>query len=115
VYTATRKLLDAFQRQNSFQRAALVEFPRKGCWVMGFITSANLGALNERTGKKYYNVFIPTTPNPTSGYLVLVPEEDLMPLDIPVDQAFTFIMSAGAVDVDLRFKKDGAAKTGSES
>ncbi len=114
VYTATKKLLDAFQRQNSFQRVALVEFPRRGCWVMGFITSASLGALKERTGKVYYNVFIPTTPNPTSGYLILVPEGDLMPLDIPVEQALTFIMSAGAVDVDLRFKEAVGETRGSE-
>ncbi len=114
VYTATKKLLDAFQRQNSFQRVALVEFPRRGCWVMGFITSASLGSLKERTGKTYYNVFIPTTPNPTSGYLILVPEGDLMPLDIPVEQALTFIMSAGAVDVDLRLKEAVGESIGSE-
>ncbi len=114
VYTATKKLLDAFQRQNSFQRVALVEFPRRGCWVMGFITSASLGSLKERTGKNYYNVFIPTTPNPTSGYLILVPEGDLMPLDIPVEQALTFIMSAGAVDVDLRLKEAVGETKGSK-
>ncbi|MGC8722533.1 MAG: DUF502 domain-containing protein [Acidobacteriota bacterium] len=104
IYSATKQLLETFQREKGFQRVALVEFPRKGCWTMGFITSATQGDLNARCQREHYNVFVPTTPNPTSGYLVILPADEVLPLDISVEEGLTFIMSAGAVNTPMRIK-----------
>lgn len=104
IYSATKQLLETFQREKGFQRVVLVEFPRKGCWTMGFITSASQGDLNARCQREHYNVFVPTTPNPTSGYLVILPADEVLPLDISVEEGLTFIMSAGAVNTPMRIK-----------
>lgn len=104
IYSATKQLLESFQRQKGFQRVVLVEFPRKGCWVMGFLTSPSKGELNSRTGEQHYNIFVPTTPNPTSGYLVVAPESEILQLDMSVEDGVTFIMSGGMVSPELRLR-----------
>ena len=104
VYSATKKLLDALQRQKGFQRVVLVEFPRKGSWTVGFVTGECEGELPERTGGAIYNVFVPTTPNPTSGYLLMVPGGELTELDMSVEDALTLVMSGGVVSPHIRFK-----------
>jgi uncharacterized membrane protein len=104
IYSATKQLLDSFQRQKEFQRVVLVEFPRSGCWVIGFLTSQSSGDLNTRFENQHYNVFIPTTPNPTSGYLVIVRGRDLLPLDMSVEEGITFVMSGGVASPSLKIK-----------
>ncbi len=104
IYSSMKKLLESFQRQKGFQRVVLVEFPRRDCWGLGFLTGASQGDLVGRQGKPMFNVFVPTTPNPTSGYLVVVPGEDLLELDITVEEGITFVMSGGVVSPELRIK-----------
>lgn len=108
VYSATKKLLDALKRQKGFQRVVLLEFPRKECWAVGFLTGESKGDLAIRQGTEMCSVFVPTTPNPTSGYLLMVPAGDLLELDMSVEDALTLVMSGGVVSPDLRFK--GAAR-----
>ena len=102
VYSSVKQLLQAFLYQNSdaFQRVALVEYPRRGIYVLGFITGESRGEIQEKTNKKMINVFVPTTPNPTSGFYILVPEEDLTVLDMSVEDAFKLLISGGLVSPD---------------
>jgi len=99
VYVAVKQLLEQILSPNSdrFRRAVLVEYPRKGIYSIGFVTGLDEGDLQAKTTEKVLNIFLPTTPNPTSGYYLLIPEEDAIPLDLTVDQAFKLIVSAGMV------------------
>ena len=76
----------------------LLEYPRKDVWVVGFVTKENNASMSQKTDKKLVNVFVPTTPNPTSGFLLMVPKNDLIYLDISFEQASKFIVSAGTSD-----------------
>jgi uncharacterized membrane protein len=112
LYSSVKQLLQAFffQNSNSFQRVALIEYPRRGIYVLGFITGESRGEVQEKTNRKMINVFIPTTPNPTSGFYVLVPEEDLMLLDMSVEDAFKLLISGGLVspnDIQRTRRKKG--------
>ena len=82
---------------NKNKSVVLLEYPRKGIWVIGFATKENKGEMAQKTGKNLINVFVPTTPNPTSGFLLYVPEKDLIPLDMPVDEAVKMVISVGMV------------------
>ena len=75
----------------------LVEYPRKGLYVLGFTTGITKGEIQNKTHKKVINVFIPTTPNPTSGFYLLVPEEDLIYLEMAVEDAFKLLISGGII------------------
>jgi uncharacterized membrane protein len=99
LYSSVKQLLQAFlfQDSSSFQRVALIEYPRQGIYVLGFITGESKGEVQEKTHKKMINVFVPTTPNPTSGFYILVPEEDLTLLDMSVEDAFKLLISGGLV------------------
>jgi uncharacterized membrane protein len=99
IYLAVKQLLEQILSQDSdrFRRAVLVEYPRKGIFSIGFVTGVGVGQVQRNTPEKVLNIFIPTTPNPTSGYYLLVPEEDAVPLDLTVEQAFKIIVSAGMV------------------
>lgn len=97
LYSATRKLIDSFSSQKEFQKVVLVEFPRPGMWVMGFCTGESGSVLSKAVGEDLVNVFIPTTPNPTSGYLVLVPRSSVRFLDLTVEEGASFIISGGVV------------------
>jgi uncharacterized membrane protein len=98
VYTAVTQIRDVFIRRDGavFQEVILVEYPRPGLTVVGFITSREQGIVQAAAQKKMIAVFVPTTPNPTSGFLFYVPEEDLIPLDIAVEDAMKLIVSGGA-------------------
>lgn len=102
IYSSVKQLMLAFLYQNSdaFQRVALVEYPRRGIYVLGFITGESKGEIQEKTTKMMINVFIPTTPNPTSGFYILVPEEDLTVLDMNIEDAFKLLISGGLVSPD---------------
>lgn len=95
VYSSARQLLDMMQtKPGNTQRVVLIDFPRPGIKAVGFVTRL---FRDEHTGRELAAVYVPTTPNPTGGYLELVPVEQLVPTDWSVDQAMTFILSGGAV------------------
>ena len=77
------------------KRVVLVEYPRKGSWAVGFATKENSGEISDKTKKELINVFVPTTPNPTSGFLLMFPKEDVIYLDLTFEEASKFIVSAG--------------------
>lgn len=99
IYVAVKQLLQQILSPHSdrFRRAVLVEYPRRGIYSIGFVTGVSEGVTQARTKEKVLNLFIPTTPNPTSGYYLLVPEDQTLPLDLTIDQAFKLIVSAGMV------------------
>ncbi len=93
-------MTEAVSNKNTDKKSVvLVEFPRKDVWAIGFATRENTGEVATKLNKKLINIFIPTTPNPTSGFLVMFPEEDVIYLNMTFENASKFIMSAGsAVD-----------------
>jgi uncharacterized membrane protein len=100
IYAAVKQLLDAIfisGSQSNFRRVVLVEYPRRGVYAIAFTTGPARGAVAEVAATDLVNVFVPTTPNPTSGFYLVVPEKDLTSLDITVEQAFKLVMSAGLV------------------
>ena len=99
VYTGVKQILETvFSSQGqSFRKVLLVEYPRPGLWTLGFLASATRGEAQARTGREVVNVFIPTTPNPTSGFFIMVPREDVVELDMSVDDGLKMIISAGVI------------------
>ena len=77
-----------------------MEYPRRGMWAVGFATKENEGLIKNKLNEDIINVFVPTTPNPTSGFLLMVPKKDLIYLDITFEQASKFIVSAGTTNID---------------
>ena len=97
-YGAIKQVNDAFAgNKHSFKTVVLVEFPGPGNYAVGFITSEQQGEIQQKAGRNLVNVFVPTTPNPTSGFLLLVPEEKLTKLDMSVTDAIKYIVSLGAI------------------
>ena len=82
-------------KDNNKKSVVLVEYPRKGVWAVGFATKENKGEMSEKTNKKLINVFIPTTPNPTSGFLLMFPLDEVIHLNMTFEEASRFIVSAG--------------------
>jgi uncharacterized membrane protein len=82
---------------NSFRRVVMIEYPRAGAWSLGFVTAENLGEVNAKVGTKLVCVFIPTTPNPTSGFIVMVPKAEVVELEMSVDAAMKMIVTLGVV------------------
>jgi uncharacterized membrane protein len=99
VYLTAKQIIETFSkhRRAVFQKTVLVEFPRKGLYSIGFLTSEAGGEIQSRTGAHVVNVFVPTTPNPTSGFLVMVPKEDVTLLDMTVADGMKLIISGGAM------------------
>ena len=96
IYTAIGQMTESFTKQNSKQKSVvLVEYPRKGSWAVGFATKDNKGEIQKKTNKQLVNVFVPTTPNPTSGFLLMFPKEEIIYLDLTFEEASKFIVSAG--------------------
>jgi uncharacterized membrane protein len=96
IYSAIGQMTDSFRNQEGSKKSVvLVEYPRKGTWAVGFSTKENSGEIKNKTGKELVNVFVPTTPNPTSGFLLMFPKEDLIYLDMNFEEASKFIVSAG--------------------
>jgi len=101
IYSALGQMTETFTKgENNKKNVVLIEYPRKGTWAVGFATKENSGELNEKTGKILVNVFVPTTPNPTSGFLLMIPKEDLIYLDLTFEEASKFIVSAGTSKVN---------------
>ena len=96
IYSAIVQLTDSFRNQEGSKKSVvLIEYPRKGSWAVGFATKENKGELKDKTNKELINVFVPTTPNPTSGFLLMFPKEDVIYLDMSFEEASKFIVSAG--------------------
>ena len=96
IYSAIGQMMDSFRNQEGSKKSVvLVEYPRKGSWAVGFATKENTGEIKTKTNINLVNVFVPTTPNPTSGFLLMIPKEDLIYLDMSFEEASKFIVSAG--------------------
>ena len=96
VYSAIVQMTETFSKKDDNKKSVvLVEYPRKGVWAVGFATKENTGEMAEKTNKKLINVFVPTTPNPTSGFLLMFPLEDVIYLNMTFEEASKFIVSAG--------------------
>ena len=96
VYSAIVQMTETFSKKDNNQKSVvIVEYPRKDVWAVGFATKENKGEMSEKTNKKLINVFVPTTPNPTSGFLLMFPIEDVIYLNMSFEEASKFIVSAG--------------------
>ena len=94
-------MTESFTKSDNSQKSVvLLEYPRAGIWAVGFATRENKGIIEKKIGKELVNIFVPTTPNPTSGFLLMVPKKDLIYLDISFEQASKFIVSAGTTNID---------------
>ena len=101
IYSAIGQMTESFTKTDNKQKSVvLLEYPRKGVWAVGFATKENEGLIKEKVKEDLINVFVPTTPNPTSGFLLLVPKKDLIFLDISFEQASKFIVSAGTTNIN---------------
>jgi uncharacterized membrane protein len=101
IYSAIGQMTESFTKSDDNQKSVvLIEYPRKGVWVVGFATKENKGLIKEKLKEEIVNVFVPTTPNPTSGFLLVVPKKDLIFLDISFEQASKFIVSAGTTNIN---------------
>lgn len=108
IYQSIKQVSDSMftDRRSAFKKVVLVEFPRKGIYTVGFVTGAPGQEIQSKIGKVCVSVFLPTTPNPTSGYLVIMPEDDLIQVNISVEEALTYIISVGIVTATDRQKKE---------
>ena len=99
VYSSIKQILETVLQQKSqaFRQAVLVEYPRRGIWAVGFITGETEGEVQNLTNEEVINIFLPTTPNPTSGFLLFVPREDLVILSMSVEEAVKMVISGGIV------------------
>ena len=99
IYSALGQMTQTFTNTDSKRKnVVLVEYPRKGSWAVGFATKDNVGEITAKTNKKLVNVFVPTTPNPTSGFLLMFPKDEVIYLDMSFEEASKFIVSAGTSD-----------------
>ena len=96
IYSAILQMTETFSnKDNDKKSVVLIEYPRKGVWAVGFATKENTGIMAEKTNQKLINVFVPTTPNPTSGFLLMFPIDEVIHLDMTFEAASKFIVSAG--------------------
>ena len=101
IYSAIGQMTESFTKTNNSEKSVvLLEYPRKGIWVVGFATKENHGIIKDKINEDLVNVFVPTTPNPTSGFLLMLPKKDLIYLNISFEQASKFIVSAGTSNID---------------
>tara|TARA_B100001057_G_scaffold492367_1_gene584628 strand:+ start:708 stop:1322 length:615 start_codon:yes stop_codon:yes gene_type:complete len=101
IYTAIGQMTESFTKTDSKQKSVvLLEYPKKGVWAVGFATKENEGLIKNKLKEDIVNVFVPTTPNPTSGFLLMVPKKDLIYLDVSFEQASKFIVSAGTTNIN---------------
>jgi len=99
IYSAIGQMTETFTNTDKDKKnVVLVEYPRKGSWAVGFATKENTGEITKKTKKNLINVFVPTTPNPTSGFLLMFPKDEVIYLDMTFEEASKFIVSAGTSD-----------------
>jgi len=99
IYSAAKKFVEIVfsDSEQSFKKVLLIEYPRKGIYSLAFQTATDLGEVQGKTGEPVVCTFVPTTPNPTSGYIIILPKKDIIELDMEVDEAFKMIVSLGVV------------------
>ena len=97
IYTSAKQIIDAFtvQGKNTFKEVVLLEYPRRDLYVIGFVTGSSKGEIQEKTEEDIINIFVPTTPNPTSGMLILAPRHEVIPLSMTVEEGMKVIVSGG--------------------
>ena len=99
IYSSAEQLLDNFSQDKKNKKSVvLVQYPRQGIWAVGFATKENTGKIKSAIGQDTINVFVPTTPNPTSGFLLMFPKKDVIYLDLTFEEASKFIVSAGSIN-----------------
>ena len=99
IYSAIGQMAETLApKRKSKKSVVLIEYPRKGSWAVGFATKDNKGEISKKTNQNLVNVFVPTTPNPTSGFLLMFPKEEIIYLDMSFEEASKFIVSAGTSD-----------------
>jgi uncharacterized membrane protein len=103
IYSSVKDMTDSFssEKRRSFKEVVFAEFPSQGRYAIGFVTNR----MKSQPGEEFCSVFIPTTPNPTSGFLILIPEKELIFLDLPVDDALKYIISLGTAGIELVWKE----------
>lgn len=99
IYNSVKKVSDTLfsSNGNAFRTAMLIQYPRAGCWTIAFQTGVPGGEVEQHLGHDFVSVYVPTTPNPTSGFFLMVPRADVIELDMSVDQALTYVISMGSV------------------
>jgi uncharacterized membrane protein len=99
VYNSVKQIVTTFgsEQKNLFNKVVLVQFPRAGCWTIGFLTNRAQGEAQSRAGSEMWTVFVPTTPNPTSGFLLILPRGEIVELEMSVGEGMRMIISGGAV------------------
>ncbi len=104
VYTAVKQISDAMlsSQARNFRRVVMLEYPRKGLYTLAFVTGVARGEVQDKTAKKVISVFVPTTPNPTSGFFLMVSEDEVIDLDMSVEDAFKLVISGGLVSPEVR-------------
>jgi len=96
IYSAIGQMTESFTNKSDNKKSVvLVEYPKKGSWAVGFATKENKGEISKKTNKDLINIFVPTTPNPTSGFLLMFPKDEVIYLDMTFEEASKFIVSAG--------------------
>ena len=107
IYKGLKQLFEAIltHKSNSFREVVLIEYPRQGIWAMGFLTGLTKGEVNRKTKNQMVNIFLPTTPNPTSGFLLFVPKKDILRLTMTVEEGIKMIISAGLLTPSENQKK----------
>lgn len=110
IYTALKKIMETVignGKTSAFRQAVLVQYPRYGLWTIAFITGEVYSKIQNKIEEKLISIYVPTTPNPTSGFLIFLPKSDIIPLDISVEEAWKIIISTGIVTPDTPDQKDG--------
>lgn len=107
IYASVKQVSDTIfsDSSNAFRRALLIEYPRKGSWTVAFLTGQPEGDVKNHLIGEYVSVYVPTTPNPTSGFFLMIPTNEVVELDMTVDQALKYIISMGTVAPDIRSEK----------
>ena len=102
IYSAIGQMTESLapNKRNNKKSVVLIEYPRKGSWAVGFATKDNKGEISKKTNSNLVNVFVPTTPNPTSGFLLMFPKEEVIYLDMSFEEASKFIVSAGTSEIN---------------
>ena len=104
IYSAIGQMTESLapNKRNNKKSVVLIQYPRKGSWAVGFATKENKGEISKKTNSDLINVFVPTTPNPTSGFLLMFPKDEIIYLDMSFEEASKFIVSAGTSDTNTK-------------
>ncbi len=112
VYSVLKQIFETFfsSKTQAFSKVVLLEYPRKGIWILGFVSSEIKGEVKAQFKEEMLNIFIPTTPNPTSGFLIFVPKKDTVELDMSVEEGIKFVISGGLVEPNELKKRKSVEK-----